>query len=241
MSSHFYEVALFGEFFAQDLKPIVNRITLHSESSQQMHYREFVFEPIDAPQQRELGNEPVLLRARKEVTSPDSKWYTLGFLFPMLLVSRFINFCGCAQGVILVFEAGKCSSASGSDSPTMVDVGNRRGRDGVRICSGLHVGVVMIIQYLSQAQLSSPFPEGGLRYTNVDIYSAKEAWSSRCSNKNRFVLPHPRRQNKFIALIGFHVRRLTPRRQNPSQPTRTPSGRSKSRPRRQSVTLQRCL
>lgn len=77
MSSHFYEVALFGEFFAQDLKPIVNRITLHSESSQQMHYREFVFEPIDAPQQRELGNEPVLLRARKEVTSPDSKWFVL--------------------------------------------------------------------------------------------------------------------------------------------------------------------
>ena len=75
MSSHFYEVALFGEFFAQDLKPIVNRITLHSESSQQMHYREFVFEPIDALQQRELGNEPVLLRARKEVTSPDSKWF----------------------------------------------------------------------------------------------------------------------------------------------------------------------
>ena len=79
MSSHFYEVALFGEFFAQDLKPIVNRITLHSESSQQMHYRELVFEPIDAPQQRELGNEPVLLRARKEVTSPDSKWYVPTF------------------------------------------------------------------------------------------------------------------------------------------------------------------
>ena len=155
MSSHFYEVALFGEFFAQDLKPIVNRITLHSESSQQMHYREFVFEPIDAPQQRELGNEPVLLRARKEVTSPDSKWYTLGFLFPMLLVSRFINFCGCAQGVILVFEAGKCSSASGSDGPTMVDVGNRRGRDGVRVCSGVYVGVV-IIGHLCQAQLARP-------------------------------------------------------------------------------------
>ena len=77
MSSHCYEVALFGEFFAQDLRPIVNRITLHSESSQQMHYREFVFEPIDALQQRELGNEPVLLRARKEVMSPDSKWCAL--------------------------------------------------------------------------------------------------------------------------------------------------------------------
>ena len=81
MSSHFYEVALFGEFFAQDLKPIVNRITLHSESSQQMHYREVVFEPIDALQQRELGNEPVLLRARKEVTSSDSKWYISFHLF----------------------------------------------------------------------------------------------------------------------------------------------------------------
>lgn len=82
MSSHYYEVALFGEFFAQDLKSIVNRITLHSESSQQMLYRELVFEPIDAPQQRELGNEPVLLRARKEVTSPDSKWFAFVSLLP---------------------------------------------------------------------------------------------------------------------------------------------------------------
>ena len=82
MSSHYYEVALFGEFFAQDLKSIVNRITLHSESSQQMLYRELVFEPIDAPQQRESGNEPVLLRARKEVTSPDSKWSAFVSLSP---------------------------------------------------------------------------------------------------------------------------------------------------------------
>ncbi|KAF9783022.1 hypothetical protein BJ322DRAFT_1008996 [Thelephora terrestris] len=82
MSSHCYEVALFGEFFAQDLKSIVNRITLHSESSQQMLYRELVFEPIDAPQQRELGNEPVLLRARKEVTSSDSKWVLYSYLKP---------------------------------------------------------------------------------------------------------------------------------------------------------------
>ena len=92
MSSHFYEVALFGEFFAQDLKPIVNRITLHSESSQQMHYREIVFEPIDVLQQRELGNEPVLLRARKEVTSPDSKWF-VSCLIPS--VSRFVDLQPC--------------------------------------------------------------------------------------------------------------------------------------------------
>lgn len=30
--SHLYEVALYGEFFAQDLKPILNRLTLHCES-----------------------------------------------------------------------------------------------------------------------------------------------------------------------------------------------------------------
>jgi mediator of RNA polymerase II transcription subunit 18 len=79
MSLHFYEVTLFGEFFAQDLKPIVNRITLHPKPSQQMHYHELMFKPIDAPQQQEQGNEPVLLRARKEIMSPDSKWYIPAF------------------------------------------------------------------------------------------------------------------------------------------------------------------
>jgi mediator of RNA polymerase II transcription subunit 18 len=77
MSSHFYEVALFGEFFAQDLKPIMNRIMLHSESAQPMHCRELVFEPIDAHHQRENNTEPVLLRARKEVLEPNSKWFVL--------------------------------------------------------------------------------------------------------------------------------------------------------------------
>jgi mediator of RNA polymerase II transcription subunit 18 len=75
MSSHVYEVALFGEFFAQDLKPIVNRITLHSESAQPMQCMELVFEPLDAQQQRDDKIEPVLLRARKEMLDPDSKWY----------------------------------------------------------------------------------------------------------------------------------------------------------------------
>lgn len=82
MSSHFYEVALFGEFFAQDLKPIVNRIMLHSESAQPMHCREFVFEPIDAQYQRENNSEPVLLRARKEVLEPNSKWVLYSYLKP---------------------------------------------------------------------------------------------------------------------------------------------------------------
>lgn len=95
MTSHAYEVALFGEFFPQDLpgiySPIVrgvwiyvantfidlailNRFTLHSESAHQMHAREIVFEPFDAQHQRDSGTEPVLLRARKELLEPDAKW-----------------------------------------------------------------------------------------------------------------------------------------------------------------------
>lgn len=68
-----YEVALFGEFFSQDLKPILNRITLHSDSSQQIHTREILFEPLDAQTQRE---SPVLLRAKKELSQPNSTWFS---------------------------------------------------------------------------------------------------------------------------------------------------------------------
>lgn len=74
MTSHLYEVSLFGEFFSKDLKPILNRITLHSESSQSMHSREIVFEPLDAAQQRESGSEPILLRAKKELTEAGAPW-----------------------------------------------------------------------------------------------------------------------------------------------------------------------
>lgn len=74
MSSHFYEVALFAEFFSRDLKAILNRITLHSESSHPMHSREIVFEPLDAQAQREAGNEPVTLRAKKELEEPGAGW-----------------------------------------------------------------------------------------------------------------------------------------------------------------------
>ncbi|KAI0033348.1 hypothetical protein K488DRAFT_47977 [Vararia minispora EC-137] len=83
-AQHTYEVSLSGEFFAQDLKPILNRIALHSESSSEMHTREVVFEPIDAQQQREAhpGQEPVLLRARKELLEPDSPWILYSYLSP---------------------------------------------------------------------------------------------------------------------------------------------------------------
>ena len=73
MSSHSYEVALFGEFFSQDLKPVLNRITLHSDSSQQIHTREILFEPLDAHIQRDSA---VLLRAKKELSQPNSTWFT---------------------------------------------------------------------------------------------------------------------------------------------------------------------
>ncbi|KAF9008762.1 hypothetical protein BDQ17DRAFT_1236435 [Cyathus striatus] len=79
---HFYEVALFGEFFAQDLKSILNRLTLHSESSYPIHTREIVFEPIDAQHQRETGVDPTLLRARKEVSEADSPWILYSYLKP---------------------------------------------------------------------------------------------------------------------------------------------------------------
>lgn len=80
--SHLYEVALFGEFFARDLKPILNRITLNSESSQHMHSREILFEPIDAQYQRDQGNDPLILRAKKELTEPDSGWILYSYLKP---------------------------------------------------------------------------------------------------------------------------------------------------------------
>lgn len=74
MSSHSYEVALFGEFFSQDLKPILNRITLHSEASQPFQSREIVFEPLDAQLQRDSGTEPILLRAKKDISEPKAPW-----------------------------------------------------------------------------------------------------------------------------------------------------------------------
>lgn len=84
MSSHLYEVALFGEFFSRDLKAILNRITLHSESSARMHSREIVFEPLDAQIQRDAGNEPAILRAKKELGEPTAGWQV--HLFNFLLV-----------------------------------------------------------------------------------------------------------------------------------------------------------
>lgn len=82
MSSQYYEVALFGEFFSQDLKAILNRITLHSESAQAIHTHEIVFEPLDAQYLRDTGSEPILLRAKKELSEPNSPWELYSYLKP---------------------------------------------------------------------------------------------------------------------------------------------------------------
>ncbi|KAL0070969.1 hypothetical protein AAF712_002190 [Marasmius tenuissimus] len=88
MSSHQYEVALFGEFFSRDLKPILNRITFYSESSHPMHAREVVFEPMDAQYQRthEGSQESHLLRARKDLIGTsgeeDTGWILYSYLKP---------------------------------------------------------------------------------------------------------------------------------------------------------------
>ncbi|KAH9938251.1 uncharacterized protein B0H18DRAFT_1112428 [Fomitopsis serialis] len=87
MSSHYYEVALFGEFYPQDLSAVMNRITLHSESAHPMHAREIVFEQTrftnEPPSHRgEHGQEPPLLRARKDLLEPEAKWVLYSYLKP---------------------------------------------------------------------------------------------------------------------------------------------------------------
>ncbi|TFK27017.1 hypothetical protein FA15DRAFT_679209 [Coprinopsis marcescibilis] len=79
---HSYEVSLSGEFFAKDLKPILNRITLNSETAQPIHTREVVFEPLDAQQQRDRGVEPIMLRAKKEMSEPNANWELFSYLKP---------------------------------------------------------------------------------------------------------------------------------------------------------------
>jgi hypothetical protein len=74
MTSHSYEISLYGQFLKGDLRPILNRVALHSESAHQMHSREVIFDPPDAALQREANQEPALLRALKELLEPDAKW-----------------------------------------------------------------------------------------------------------------------------------------------------------------------
>ena len=75
MSGHAYEVSLSTGVYHKELAKTLNRLSLHSESTTKIHTREVVFEPLDAQLMRESGQEPVLLRAKKELTEPNSPWY----------------------------------------------------------------------------------------------------------------------------------------------------------------------
>ncbi|KAG2152929.1 hypothetical protein DEU56DRAFT_776911 [Suillus clintonianus] len=80
--AHAYEVALFGEFFARDLKAILNRLTLHTESAVPMHTREILFEQFGVQSQVQ-GDEPALLRAKKELgDGTESGWTLFSYLKP---------------------------------------------------------------------------------------------------------------------------------------------------------------
>ncbi|KIY43515.1 hypothetical protein FISHEDRAFT_53580 [Fistulina hepatica ATCC 64428] len=78
--AHLYEVSLAGEFFHNDLKAIMNRLTLHTESSQALHSREIVFEPLHGggiPDQSGI----VFLRAKKDLLCDDG-WSLFSYLKP---------------------------------------------------------------------------------------------------------------------------------------------------------------
>ena len=75
--AHAYEVALFGEFFARDLKAILNRLTLHTESAVPMHIREILFEQVGVQSQVQ-GDEPALLRAKKELGDGAESGWSVG-------------------------------------------------------------------------------------------------------------------------------------------------------------------
>lgn len=61
-----------------------------------MHTREIVFEPYDAQHQRDTGSEPVMLRAKKELSEPDSAWYAC-----CLLGIGFQDHAGCIRFRVL--------------------------------------------------------------------------------------------------------------------------------------------
>jgi mediator of RNA polymerase II transcription subunit 18 len=65
---HAYEISLSGEFFPKDLKPILNRFTLHSESAQPIHIQEYTFDPPYAEARKKAGMEVIQMRAKRAVT-----------------------------------------------------------------------------------------------------------------------------------------------------------------------------
>lgn len=134
MTSHSYEIALFGEFLKGDLKPVLNRIALHSESAHQMHSYEVIFDPPDAAIQREANQEPALLRAKKELLEPDAKW-----LRPTLpeQSGHLLNIS--TQAAIFILETRVCSYPPRGYCPPVGNCPGGGGCSRLRLCFGLHV------------------------------------------------------------------------------------------------------
>jgi len=82
MTTHYYEVALFGAFFAKDLNQVLNRFTQISESARRIHLHEVVFEPTYQPDTSDgPASEPVLLRCKKDMLG-ESSWEMYTYLKP---------------------------------------------------------------------------------------------------------------------------------------------------------------
>ncbi|KAJ2926215.1 hypothetical protein H1R20_g10895, partial [Candolleomyces eurysporus] len=111
MSAHAYEVSLSAGVYPKELVKTLNRLSLHSESTTKIHTREVVFEPLDAQLLRESGQEPVFLRAKKELTEPNSPWELYSYLkpesvrtYPDATVRPYVNVQ--VSGDALSFAAG---------------------------------------------------------------------------------------------------------------------------------------
>lgn len=185
MSSHFYEVALAGDFYAKDLKAILNRTALHSESAGQMHTREMVLEPLDASQLRATGQEPVLLRARKELLEKGAGWYVRVPSVsrePWSLISRH------AQDPVLVSEARVRARAAGRDRAPVGDGPGHRRRAQLRVRARLHVSVPPARGRPALAPLTR-HAAAARSSTNAGTSSGAGRSSSRSSSRSRRVCP----------------------------------------------------
>ena len=91
-TSTFYEVSLSGSFFSKDLKPIMNRITLNSDSAQPLHTREVLFDPIRPTSSTTSsvfgmntggGEQQQVLRVKKDLLDlTGNTWEMYSFLAP---------------------------------------------------------------------------------------------------------------------------------------------------------------
>ncbi|TRM68438.1 hypothetical protein BD626DRAFT_481732 [Schizophyllum amplum] len=75
---HHYEVSLYGVFSPVDLKAILDRMTLHSESSAPLHLREVVFDPL--VRQADAAAEQGILQAQKDMTDANASWVLYSYL-----------------------------------------------------------------------------------------------------------------------------------------------------------------